>query len=99
MPTETTVKSIAFDSTKVSLPPGFRLVETPGGFTLERSDEKLTHTVAFRLTPSEYLDILPFFEVFSGGRGSEALRWLLQQDEVRDVISRRVRQSNAGLLP
>lgn len=83
-------------TTNITLPPGFRLVETPTGMVVEPDGERLTHTVAFRLTPSEYLELLSFFEVFSGGRGSEALRWLLAQPEVRDVITRRVQQATAG---
>lgn len=54
------------------------------------TSERLAHTVAFRLTPTGYLDILPFFETFESAQGSEALRWLLDQPEVQQVIRNRV---------
>lgn len=59
----------------------------PMAFSTSTS-ERLAHTVAFRLTPTGYLDILPFFEAF--GSDSEALRWLLDQPEVQRVIKTRV---------
>lgn len=55
--------------------------------------ERLSHTVAFRLTPSEYLKVLPFFESFDGGKGSNALRWLLDQPEVLRLMRDRVEAS------
>jgi hypothetical protein len=50
--------------------------------------EPYTHTVAFRLTTSQRLELLPFFE--SCGGGSEAMRWLLSQPEVQKVMQARV---------
>lgn len=75
----------------VSLPPGFNMVETsPGVWQVIPTGERLTKTVAFRLTPSEYLSMLPFFEVFPDGQQSLALRWLMTQPEVQELISARV---------
>ena len=58
---------------------------------------RLTHTVAFRLTPGEYLALLPFFEQFERG-GSEGLRWLINHPEVQEVILRRT-QEGTRVLP
>ena len=52
----------------------------------------LTHTIAFRLTPSEYLGLKPFFEAFDGG-ASEGFRWLLSQPDVADLILRKAQEA------
>lgn len=49
---------------------------------------KLTHTLAFRITPSEYLELLPFFETFE--TQGEGFRWLLSRPEVQELMARRV---------
>ena len=75
----------------VSLPPGFDMVETsPGVYQVVPTGERLTRTVAFRVPPSEYMGLLPFFEAFPGSRGSVALRWLINQPEVQAIMRTRV---------
>ena len=49
---------------------------------------KLTHTLAFRVTPTEYLNLLPFFETFE--TQGEGFRWLLNQPETQALMVRRV---------
>lgn len=61
--------------------------------------EHLTHTIAFRVSPSEYLDLLPFFEAFETHLGSEALRWLVRHPGVRQVMSDRVTEAMNGSRP
>lgn len=53
----------------------------------------MKRTVAFRLTTSEYLELLPFFEAF--GQSSGALRWLLSQPETQALIRRAVEEQTA----
>jgi hypothetical protein len=55
--------------------------------------QRLAHTVAFRLTDREYLELLPFFE--SCGGGSAALRWLLSQDATKATMQAAVQEANA----
>lgn len=77
----------------IILPPGFVLIDNPDGTQeVVAMGERLNKTVAFRVTASEYMALLPFFEAFPGGRGSVALRWLVSQPEVMDVIRRKVDQ-------
>ena len=71
-------------------PPGFHITQDDEGtYRMEPTGERLTHTVAFRLPPSEWFALLPFFESFSEGKGSVAIRWLLAQPEVQAVIERK----------
>lgn len=57
--------------------------------------EKLSHTVAFRVTSAEFLELLPFFEVFDG-QNSVALRWLLTQEQTKETMRAAVRQAAGG---
>lgn len=68
----------------------FRLQPVCVCYSAAMTPERLTHTVAFRLTPSEYLRVLPFFESFDGGKGSDALRWLLSHEQVQALMRERV---------
>lgn len=61
--------------------------------------ERLAHTIAFRVTPTEYLELLPFFDCFAGdgGGGSSAgLRWLLSQEATKATIRDRVSTQRTG---
>jgi hypothetical protein len=54
--------------------------------------ERRRHVVAFRLTDAEYLELFPFFEAF--GSTTVALRWLLSQEQVQDVMESAVTQAD-----
>lgn len=53
-----------------------------------------SHTVAFRLTSAEYMELLPFFEAFAGSP-SNALRWLLSQESTKATMQEAVTTANA----
>lgn len=77
---------------KITTPPGFTVTEiNKNSFYVQPTGERLTQTVAFRLPPSEYMALLPFFESFHDGRSATALRWLINQPEVMAVIERQAR--------
>ena len=79
---------------KITVPPGFTVAElNDNTFYVSATGERLTHTVAFRLPPSEYLALLPFFESFPDSKGSVALRWLICQPEVQAVIERQTQRA------
>jgi len=81
----------------VIVPAGFRLQEAPGGkFEIVRIDERLSETVAFRLTPSERVTLRPFIDSFASGSIGEALRWLVTHPEVRAVMASRVEASRTS---
>lgn len=82
--------------TSITVPPGFTVVNRNGAFFVEHNGERLTHTVAFRLPPSEYLNLLPFFESFPDGKSSIALRWLVNQPEVQAVMARQTGSVQRG---
>lgn len=68
-----------------------------GGMTFQPmlpKTQKLVHTVAFRLTDAEYLELFPFFEAFEG-HASPAIRWLLSQEPVTAVMQAAVDASGA----
>lgn len=46
-----------------------------------------------RLTDSEWIAFLPFIDTFYAASPSAALRWLLEQEEVRAVIDKRVAEA------
>lgn len=56
--------------------------------------DKRNHTVAFRLTDSEYLELLPFFEACQG-QPTLAMRWLLSQPETRELMRLAVAEATA----
>lgn len=66
--------------------------------TLPPALDRLNHTVAFRLTDGEYLELLPFFEACEG-RPSTALRWLLSQPESQELMRAAVKEANAKRRP
>lgn len=55
--------------------------------------ERLCHTIAFRLTDAEYIELMPFFEAFDG-QASPALRWLLSQPASQALMARAVLEAN-----
>lgn len=78
------------------IPVGYILVERDGEWVVERSDERLSKTVAFRLTPSEWAELMPFFDSFPSGSVTTAMRWLLSQEEVRVTTARHVALSRSN---
>jgi hypothetical protein len=85
------VVSARLTEQRVKIPPGTTLITHEDG-TLEviANGERLSKTVAFRVSPSEYVELIPLFETFTNGSVTQAMRWLLQEDEVRRVIADRV---------
>jgi len=50
-----------------------------------------THTVAFRVSGAQYQRLIGLRATFEEPQFGHALRWLLEQPEVQDVIDRRER--------
>lgn len=76
------------------LAPGMSLVVHPDGRQeVVQSSEPLSKTVSFRVSTSEYVAMLPFFEAFPDARQTTAIRWLLAHPEVRLVMAQRVADS------
>lgn len=62
-----------------------------GTVYVEPSGEHKDQTVAFRVTASQYAtQILPFRETFPQSQLGIAMRWLLDQPEVRKLIDDRI---------
>jgi hypothetical protein len=73
------------------VPEGYIAVERDGRVIVERSGETLSKTMAFRVTPSTYSELVPFFESFPDGSPTSAFRWLLEHDDVRALMADRIR--------
>lgn len=79
--------------TNIKLPPGMALVPTADGkFEVQSTAERRKITMSFRLSPAEHQFIVPFLQHFTSS--SDAIRWLLNDDRVREVMSDRVRASS-----
>lgn len=78
---------------KIEVPNGYVAVENPDGSITVRKGEDmvLSKSITFRTVTAEFNRLLPFVETFPERSWSHAFRWLLDQDEVRDVITSRVR--------
>lgn len=75
----------------IKIPAGHLLVEQgDGSFEVVASGERLTKTIGFRVTPSEYVDLLPFMETFPNASMAHGLRWLFSDPAVRAVMAARV---------
>jgi hypothetical protein len=69
------------------------LVEGPDGdFEIVKADRALDRTIGFKVTSEEYAAMLPFVESFHECTMSAAMRWLIEQPEVRDVMRHRIDQ-------
>lgn len=82
------------DHQNIILPPGHSIVTHQDG-TIEvvAGGERLTKTLAFRITPTEFVSLQPFIDTFPNGSVTTAMRWLIDQPVVRDEIRRRVTAS------
>lgn len=76
------------------LPPGHSIVTRPDG-TIEvvADGERLTKTIAFRVTPTEFVALQPFIDTFPNGAVTTAMRWLIQQPAVKEEMRRQVAAS------
>lgn len=79
------------DVQNLVLPPGFGL-EQDGDVTrvVKHPDELLTHSLSVRLTARGYANVKPFLQSFGDRRTSDALRWLLEQPKVVEVMRERI---------
>ena len=78
----------------IRLAPGLHIVTQPDGSMLvEQSGERFDQVIAFKVTATAYANLRPFFETFPGAQTSTAMRWLLEQDTVREVIAGRLSAS------
>jgi len=56
--------------------------------------ELLLHTIAFRVTSTEFLELFLFFETFESN--SLALRWLVTHPEVQETMRQRSQQRHVS---
>lgn len=75
--------------THIRVPLGMKVIETPDGFEVVRSDEAMTKTVAIRMPSSMYADLMVFVETFPSRGWGEALRWLFSDERVRSILAER----------
>lgn len=77
-------------SATIRLAPGLHAVTRDGVTHIEPSGERRDKTIAFRLTASEYLELQPFIDSFPQRQSGVAIRWLLENDDVRKVMAGRI---------
>lgn len=86
---------MAEPSAPLKLAPGLQARQLDdGSIYVEQSGERKDQTVAFRVTATEFVQVIqPFVESFPQRQFSVAMRWLLDQPEVKELIERRVRSA------
>lgn len=85
------------DTPKIKLPPGTILEDDgEGGWRVVKTGEPMTNTIAFRLPSSTYATLLPFVDSFPERTLSAALRWLLDDGTVREVMAARIRRTSGA---
>lgn len=67
--------------------------DVPDGWKLVPAGARYTHTVSFRITTTQALQLATLKETFSDKSWGEAFRWLLNQPIVKDLIETRVAAS------
>lgn len=79
------------DNAPIIVPAGMEIITHPDG-TLEvvASTEIRSKTIAFRLTPTELVNLQPFLDTFPEGSATQAMRWLLAEPGVRALMVVRV---------
>lgn len=75
------------------VPRGYEIAIISGKPKLRKktSKEPANRTIAFRCQPSVYARLIPFVESFEEREWGTALRWLLDDETVKAVISERIR--------
>lgn len=74
----------------IKIPPGMALVQTERGWEVIPNREPMSKTVAFRLPASTYNEVLGLVECFPDKGWGSAMRWLLDDDRVKAVISEHI---------
>lgn len=63
-----------------------------GGYEIIKSTETYDKVIAFKTTDEVYASLIPFIESFPQQTISVAMRWLIENDDVREVMRKRVEQ-------
>ncbi len=63
-----------------------------GGYEIIKSTEVYDKVISFKTTEEVYASLIPFIESFPQQTMSIAMRWLIENDDVRAVMQRRVDQ-------
>lgn len=58
---------------------------------MTRSLMQKDRTIAFRLDPDVYAQLIPFKNTFPDQQWGEAMRWLMEQPETQELIKGRCR--------
>lgn len=88
------------DSPQITVPPGYDLVHNnDGSVMVVRSNEALSRTLAFRVKPSRYVEMLPFIDSFPKGSITMAMHWLLDHPEVKLAMAQRVAETRQPAVP
>jgi hypothetical protein len=69
-----------------AVPPGWKLVPESG---------RLSHTVAFRVTAEEHVQLLALRDTMPNRTWGEAIRWVLGQPVVQELVSLRLEASQS----
>jgi len=67
--------------------------DIPDGWKLVPAGARYTHTVSFRLTTAQAVQLAALKETFSDKSWGEAFRWLLTQPIVKNLIDTRIATS------
>ena len=74
----------------IRVPVGFHVVTTTNGYEVVSNGETFKRTVAFRLPASMYADLEDLINTFPERSWGAAMRWLVTDPTVQEVIKTRV---------
>ena len=94
IPAEAQTVTNRSDHPDIKVPYGHTIVVgEDGAIEVVATGERLTKTIAFRVTATEQVALLPFFESFPNGSMTTAMRWLLDQPTIKAEMAARVAAS------
>jgi len=83
----------------LKVPYGYSVVETKDGYEVVANGETLSRTIAFRLPASLYADLADLVETFPERSWAAAMRWLVSDSSVNEIISARIASQTKRVAP